>query len=149
MPKIIHLPIIAALAAGLCAPVAAAAQPADAIHVAADEVATVNGVKTACTGVGKAKREDPRWKDFAVRIEAASPEGDYLGGMTLNVADNKGTQVLSVTCGSPWLLMDLPPGAYKVTAWSGARGPRTIDVRASSGRQSRYVVAFPKPAPAS
>jgi hypothetical protein len=149
MPRHFRLPIVAALAAGLCMPADAGAQPADATHIPADNVTTVNGVKTACTGVGKTAREDPRWKGFAVRIESAAPTGDYLGGLTLDVASDKGTPVLSVACGSPWLLMDLPPGAYKVTAWSGRRGPKTVRVHASGKGQARYVIAFPKAAPAS
>lgn len=148
MPTGFRLPIMAALAAWLCAPSIAGAQPADATRVPSDNVTTVSGVKTACTGVGKSERADPRWKNFAVKIETAAPSGDYLGGVTVDVASNKGTPVLAASCGSPWLLMDPPPGAYKVTAWSGRRGPKTITVRASGKHPSKYVIAFPKAAPA-
>lgn len=149
MPRDFRLPMLAALAAGLWAPTLAGAQPADATRLPSDNVTTVSGVKAACTGVGKSERDDPRWKNFAVRIETAAPSGNYLGGVTLEVASDKGTPVLALSCGSPWLLMDLPPGAYKVTAWSGRRGPKTIMVRASAKHQSRYVIAFPKAPPAS
>ena len=147
MPRNFAAPL--AMVAGICAPALAAAQPADAVHIPANNVTTVDGVKTVCTGVGKASREDPRWKAFAVRIESAAPSGDYLGEMTLDVASDKGVPVLAVSCHSPWILMDLSPGAYKVTAWSGRRGPRTIKVHASGKKQARYVIAFPKAAPAS
>ena len=149
MPTDLRSPLWLALAAGLLAPPYAGAQPADAMRLPSNNVTTVNGVKTVCTGVGKAAREDPRWKAFAVRIESAAPSGDYLGGVTVDVASDKGTPVLAASCDSPWLLMDLPPGAYKVTAWSGKRGPKTVKVHASAKGQSRYVVAFPKAAPTS
>lgn len=137
------------LVAGICAPVLAAAQPVDAVHIPSNNVTTVDGVKTVCTGVGKASRQDPRWRAFAVRIESATPSGDYLGEVTLDVASNKGVPVLAVSCNSPWILMDLPPGAYKVTAWSGKRGPKTVMVHASGKGQTRQVIAFPKVTPAS
>jgi hypothetical protein len=146
MPTDFRLRIVAALAAGLCIPAAAGAQPADATHIPSNNVTTVNGVKTVCTGVGKNTREDPSWKNFAVKMESAAPSGDYLGGLTLDVASNKGTPVLAVSCDSPWLLMDLPPGSYKVTAWSGHRGPKTVMVHATGKGQARYVLAFPKAA---
>ena len=149
MPRDLRLVAWLALAAGLVTPSLAGAQPDDAMRLPSDNVTTVNGVKTACTGVGKAAREDPRWKGFAVRIESAAPSGDYLGGVTLDVASDKGVPVMAVTCASPWLLMDLPPGAYTVTAWSGRRGPKTVKVHATAKGQARYVIAFPKAAPAS
>jgi hypothetical protein len=132
------------LAATLFLPLAAEAQPSDATQLPSDNVTTVNGVKAACTGVGTSEREDPRWKNFAVRFESAAPAGDYLGGVTLAVASDKGAPVVAVSCNSPWLLMDLPPGGYKVTAWSGHRGPKTLLVHASAKAQARYVIVFPK-----
>jgi hypothetical protein len=149
MPSVFRSPAWLALAAGLCTPALAGAQPTNATQLPSNEVTTVSGVKTACTGVGQAARADPRWKDFTVRIEAAAPSGNLLGGVTVDVANGQGTSILAVSCRSPWLLMDLPPGSYRVTAWSGGSGPRTVTVRASAGRQSRNVIAFPKAAPAS
>ncbi|HSZ53807.1 MAG TPA: hypothetical protein VK801_19730 [Caulobacteraceae bacterium] len=149
MPRVFRSPAWLAIAAGLCTPALAGAQPTNATQLPSNQVTTVNGVKTACTGVGSVARADPRWKDFAVRLEAASPSGDLLGGLTVDIANDRGTSVLTASCASPWLLMDLPPGSYRVTAWSGRRGPRTVTVQASAGRQTRSVVAFPKAAPAS
>jgi hypothetical protein len=132
----------AALAAALSLPFAAVAQPADAVHLPADTVTTVAGIKAACTGVGLNARDDPRWKAFAVRMEVAKPGGDYLGEETLAVQTAAGKPVLSVSCGSPWVLLDLPPGAYKVTAWSGSHGPKDMTIHAPAHGQARFVVVF-------
>jgi hypothetical protein len=132
----------AALAASLVLPLAAAAQP-PATRVPDDGVVTVGGVKAACTGVGLAARQDPRWKAFPVRIEAAAPGGDYLGEETISVAAGHGPPLLTVSCASPWVLLGLAPGAYEVTAWSGRRGPKTMTIHAPAHGQARFVVDFP------
>jgi hypothetical protein len=137
-----RLACLTALAAGLGLPLATTAQPAP-VHLPADTVTVVAGLKTACTGIGAATRQDPRWNDFPVRIEVAAPSGDFLGEETLVVAPDKGPPLLAVSCNSPWVLLGLSPGAYRVTASSGHWGPKTISIRAPAHGQARFLVHFP------
>jgi hypothetical protein len=130
-------------AALLLVPVAAAAQPPAGTRLPADREITVDGVRAGCTGVGAATRNDPRWKAFSVRIEVSEPNGDYLGEETLAVTKAGGAPVVTVACNSPWVLLGLAPGAYKMSVWSGARGPKTIVLHAPASGQARTVVQFP------
>ena len=75
---------------------------------------TVNGIRTACTGVTTDVREDPQWRAYSLRLEFAGSGGQYLGDETVNVSGNG--QSVSVNCAGPWVAMMLPPGAYKVSA---------------------------------
>jgi hypothetical protein len=132
----------AALIVGLGLAVVADAQPAFT-RLADDSVTTVAGIKTACTGVGLAMREEPRWKAFSVRVEVSTASRDYLGEERLSVAGADGKALLAVSCDSPWVLLGLAPGEYKVTAWSGNLGPKTMTIHAPAQGQGRFVVAFP------
>jgi len=137
------LPACALIAATALAPLGALAQPPAATPLPADRAIDVDGVKAACTGVGLAARQDPQWKAFPVRIEVSEPGGDYLGEETLAVTKAGGAPVVTVSCGSPWVLLGLAPGAYRMSVWSGRRGPKTITLRAPASGQVRTVVQFP------
>ena len=80
-----------------------------------DQTVEVAGIQTVCTGVSLDARQDSRWDAFTLKIEFAGPGGQYVGGehVTVHKADK---DILSVTCGGPWLLFRLPPGRYEVTA---------------------------------
>jgi hypothetical protein len=133
----------ALLAATLAPPLRAAAQPPGATPLPADRATEVGGVKAACTGIGLAARQDPQWKAFSVRVEVSEAGGDYLGEETLAVSRPNGAPVATVSCGSPWVLLALPPGEYRLSVWSGRRGPKAVTVRAPASGQSRTVVQFP------
>ena len=75
----------------------------------------VAGVETVCTGESLDLRRDARWNDYALKIEFAGPGGQYVGGEAVSVSQ-AGKTILDVICPGPWLLLQLPPGRYDVSA---------------------------------
>ena len=79
-----------------------------------DTPTDINGVQTVCTGVGSAK-DDPRWKDYPVKIVLATTGGADLANAHITLA--KSGQTLAETdCDAPWVLFKAPPGQYTATA---------------------------------
>ena len=140
-----------ALALGLAAlpQIGAAASPvrdgpAPVLALPTDAPTTVSGVDAACTGIGQT-RNDPHWRDYAVRIEVSDHENAYLAGAVITVTDARGRQVVSLSCDSPWLLLDLAPGRYVVHGWIPAAnaGPRSAAIVSPARGQIRVVLQFP------
>lgn len=115
---------------------------------AADPILTRDGVRYACTGVGASSREDPRWTSFAARVVFAAKDGGYLSEVSTRISDGQGRVVLEVQDCGPWLLLDLPPGRYEVTATAPDSAGRSFQSRATlavgTGAQARTVVRFPE-----
>ena len=118
--------------------------PGPVVVLPADTPTEVNGVETACTGIGQT-RNDPRWADYAVRVEVSDHESAYLADAEITVFTTGGRPIVRVSCDSPWVLMDLVPGRYVVRAdipGSEAR-PRSSAIVAPARGQIRVVLQFP------
>ena len=98
--------------------------------------------EAVCTGIGSDARNDPRWMEYPLRVEVVGTAGQYLGEAQVTV--NKGKEALvSVTCGGPWVLFRIPPGAYEVSV--------DVEGTTKSGRvvvgtkgQARIPIRFPE-----
>jgi hypothetical protein len=124
----------AILFATILVPAAAMAQsPA----LDADQPMMVNGVETVCTGASTDVREDPKWRDYSLRIEFAGKDGQYLGDEMVNVSGNGHS--VSVHCDGPWVLMKLPSGSYNVSADVAEAVHKDVTVHAPG----RTVLHFP------
>jgi hypothetical protein len=106
--KFAYLPVIL-FASGLAAGAAAAASDAPKDG----QPMTIDGVETVCTGTSTDERADPQWHGYPFHLEIAGKEGQYLGGEKVTVSGNGHS--VSVQCGGPWVLMQLPAGSYKVS----------------------------------
>ncbi len=136
----LHLAAAAALALAATGQVAAA-QP---VALAVDAETTLSGIPVACTGIGQT-RDDPRWQAYGVRVEVSNAANEYLVGGAVTVRDRAGREVLSASCDAPWILMKLPPGAYRIEGrilGSSAR-PRSAPFSAPARGQMRLVLQFP------
>ena len=111
---------------------------------AADPVMVQNGIRYACTGIGEEK-DDPRWSGFALKLAyAVQPDGALLSGVTGRIHDGAGRLVLNVHCeDSPWLMAQLPPGRYSVTAVALGKFTEQARFVIRGGRQSYVVIRFP------
>jgi hypothetical protein len=131
----------------LCLAIAAvaayvAARADDADTMPADERIEINGYALACTGVGDEARNDPRWREFSLRIEFANRDAQYLSDIDVKLSD-AGGELFAVRCESPWLLADMPPGKYTVTGtFEGIA--KTVKVSAPATGQARIVIRFPE-----
>jgi hypothetical protein len=121
-----------------------AAPLAPNVAVAADEVMQQNGISYACTGIGESK-DDPRWSGFALKLAyAVQPDGALLSDVTARIHDAAGRLVLDVHCpDSPWLMAQLPPGRYSVTAVALGKYTRQARFAIAGGRQRYVVIRFP------
>ena len=131
------------IAAVALAAAATAAHAAGIQSLPIDEPIDVNGVGLACTGIGDEAREDPRWKDYSVRLEFANRDAQYLSDVDVAVQDVNGEVLFEVRCASPWLLAKLPPGKYTVTG-TFEKIVKTATFTAPKTGQSRIVVRFPE-----
>ena len=82
---------------------------------AADEEKTYQGTRYVCTGVGQ-ERDDPRWAAYPAKVMLTTKSGAFVADGQITIADAQGKTVLETTCDAPWLLAQLPPGRYQVTA---------------------------------
>ena len=125
-----------------CALAALASMPAAAQE--GDPILEANGIQYACAGVGKASRGDPRWADFAVRLEFAAANGDFLGDPAVTVSDGAGKPVFTAQCNGPWVLIQLSPGTYQVHA-TGQKGQYAKDFALSvkADGQTRKTIRLP------
>lgn len=109
-----------------------------------DEGVKINGFRVACTGVGDEAKTNPEWQDYSVRLEFAGGEQQYLADLDVRVESKSGEELISVSCGGPWILVDLEPGKYRVRANFEHRLTKTATFTAPSHGQKRVVVAFPE-----
>lgn len=72
-------------------------------------------VETECGGVGLEAREALAAEDWSLRVEAAQPDGSYLGDFSARILQD-GAVVVEAACDGPWLLARLPAGRYEVVA---------------------------------
>ncbi|MFM9863998.1 MAG: hypothetical protein ACKVRO_10355 [Micropepsaceae bacterium] len=136
MSSLRALGLIAAVTLGC-----AAAFADDIRKLPPDEPVVVNGFDLVCTGVGEDARNDPRWRDYPVRIEFANADAQYLSDASLAVATAAGEQLFEVTCDSPWVLANLEPGKYVLAAtYDGI--VKTEKFTAPKSGQARFVVRF-------
>ena len=82
---------------------------------AAGEAQTYQGVQYVCTGIGQ-ERDNPEWAKYPAKIMLTTKNGAYVANAAITIDDAKGKRVLETTCHGPWLLADLPPGRYQVSA---------------------------------
>lgn len=131
------------LLAALLAGQVVAAEPPVAVPV--DQAARLGSVDVACTGFGRAMRDDPRWRAYGVRVEFSNRRNEYLAGAMVTVRDGAARTVASATCDPPWFLMRLSPGRYKIEAQlvGAAAGTRGASFDAPAKGQLRVVLPFP------
>jgi hypothetical protein len=112
--------------------------------VALDQETNVSGVPVACTGIGQTK-DDPRWLRYPVRVEFSNAHNEYFANVEIAVWDRSGRPVVSVSCNGPWILLDLPPGRYRIEGrlLDVAAKPRTAPFSPPTHGQMRLVLQFP------
>jgi len=102
-----------------------------------EQLTTINGVETACTGTSLEVRSDPRWTAYPFHLEVAGKDGQYLGDEKVTVSGNGAS--VSVQCSGPWVLMKLPSGSYHVSLDVPEGGHRDLTMHVPG----RTVVHFP------
>jgi hypothetical protein len=127
--------------AAVLALMASAAVPAAA---AADEEKVVNGITYACAGVGGESQNDPRWPAYPAKLVFAGGTGDYLSNIAVTIESTKGGTVFETVCDGPWLLVNLPPDKYRITAVAEQAYRNEFTMTVGSGHQVEKIVRFPE-----
>lgn len=106
-----------------------------------DQPMTVNGVESVCTGIGLEARNDPRWRDYSLRVELTGAAGQYLGDGRVNITGN--AKSVDLQCDGPWLLVKLPAGSYQIKTDVADAGEKVMTARVPAAGQTRVVVNYP------
>ena len=136
--------LMIATAGGFALTTAMMAEEAAAVQ---DTPTTINGVEMVCTGVGSAK-DDPRWKDYPVKIVLATTGGANLANAHISLSkDNK--EVAGLDCDAPWILLKPPAGNYTATASliGGNQSAHASFATAGKGVQKEVNLLFPRSEP--
>jgi len=114
-----------------------------------DNPISIDGVQTVCTGIGDEAQHDPRWLAYPIRIEFSNGGSQYLSGAHVVLSSAGGKTLAALDCEGPWVLFQVGPGAYKVTATlTGQQSapPATATFSPPSKGQKRVVLDFKMPA---
>lgn len=119
-------PMTTAMAAAAVA-VLAAGSPAEA------------QVSAVCSGIGEEGRAEAETVPHSLKLVYAQPDGDFLGNVETRISGDGG-ELVNVRCPGPWVLVDLPPGSYEVTAtFKGETKSRRVTVGGSGTRQQVFT----------
>jgi hypothetical protein len=120
--------------------------PAHAESLPMDTPITVNGIETACSGIGDAPKTDPRWPAYPVRVEFSNGGAQYLSGAHVRLSEG-GKTLTSFDCAGSWVLFkNLKPGAtYKVAATITGQpaGEKSVNFTPPASGQKRVVIQYP------
>ncbi|MGN6149012.1 MAG: hypothetical protein ACTHPD_10770 [Rhizomicrobium sp.] len=140
--KFIHLAAAAVFIGGA----AGFIWPAHAESLPMDTPITVNGIETACSGIGDAPKENPLWKTYPVRVEFSNGGAQYLSGAHVTLSEG-GKTLTSFDCSGAWVLFkNLKPGAtYKVAATITGQpaGEKSTTFTPPASGQKRVVIQYP------
>ncbi|MFO1462578.1 MAG: hypothetical protein U1F66_02290 [bacterium] len=112
-------------------------------QVAQDQELTYKDLKFACTGVAESK-EDPRWSKYSTKLMFTTGGRAYVSYIQLSVKDASGNLVFETDCDAPWILVDLKPGKYSVTATAVKKYTKNVSLTVGSGKQTELAIRFPE-----
>jgi hypothetical protein len=137
--RISSFAIVLSVAAG-----SALALPAFSEHALAvqDRPVMVGGVETVCTGSAKA---NPAWDNYPLKLVFTGRKGQDLAEEHVSVTQD-GQPIVAIDCDSPWVLMKLPAGHYRVDATlPGASARRSTSFSVGgSGHKAVSVIMPPQ-----
>ena len=141
--KFIHLAAAAVLIGGT----AGFMWPAHADPLPLDKPTTVDGIETACTGIGDEAQTNPLWKEYSIRVEFSNGGAQYLSGAHVTLSQG-GKTLTSFDCSGSWVLFkNLKPGAnYKIAATiteQPGAGEKSASFVPPSHGQKHVVIQYP------
>ncbi len=110
-------------------------------QVTQDTELTYKEIKYVCTGVGESK-EDPRWSKYPLKLMFAGAGRAYVSYVKVQIKDAAGNMAFESDCDGPWLLVQLKPGKYDVTATALKKYTRSASISVKDSGQTEYVFRF-------
>lgn len=105
------------------------------------EVREYQDVRYLTGGVGETERQrlQAAARDFNLKLTFAEKSGAYLSDIDVVVTGKDGRTVLAATSDGPFLLAQLPPGDYRISASAGDRQQtRNVTVRDRGQASSNF-----------
>lgn len=123
--------------------------PAHAASIPMDQPITVNGIETACSGIGDQAKENPMWKTYPIRVEFSNGGAQYLSGAHVTLSQG-GKTLTSFDCSGAWVLFKgLNAGSiYKISATitdQPGAGEKSVNFQPPASGQKRVVIQYPTP----
>ena len=100
--------------------------------------AAAQNVKFVSGGVSddSAERMAALGKEFNLKLLFAAKDGHYLADVAVSISDTGNRKILDTISEGPFLLAQLPPGRYAITAtYAGAAQTRSTTVAAAWRRE--------------
>ncbi len=121
----------------LCAGLTGLAYAAPPVEKTQGDVRYVSG------GIGldestEMKAMESQYSLSLIFAEQDNGKADYLANIPVTITDAQGKTVLSVNTDGPYLLVQLPPGSYAVTASHGG-APKTNRVTVGQGHGDKVT----------
>ena len=123
----------------LSATVLTAVVAAHAVAATPEEKTSSDGIRYLSGGVGQAEVAAMREAapDYDLGLVFATREGNYLANVRVTVSDRRGREILTTVTDGPMVLVDLPPGSYRVEASANGRTvTRDVSVPRAGHRQA-------------
>ncbi|HSM94829.1 MAG TPA: hypothetical protein VLT91_02215 [Rhizomicrobium sp.] len=141
--KFVHFAVAAVLIGGT----AGLIWPAHADSLPMDQPITVDGIETACSGIGDEAQTDPRWPAYPIRVEFSNGGAQYLSGAHVTLSQH-GKTLATFDCSGAWVLFkNLKPGeTYKVAATitdEPGAGEKSATFTPPAHGQKRVVIQYP------
>jgi hypothetical protein len=109
-----------------------------------------DGVAYATGGVGanEAKAFEQNMNKYPLAIELlekvpAAKRDEFTANAQVSITDHTGKEVFKATAGGPFMLVQLQPGKYSMTATLGQRTIRRANIMVEKGKTARETVVFP------
>lgn len=132
-----HRGVWAALAGALFG----AAPALAATNLPLNSPTTVNGIETACTGIGDEAQRDARWAAYPLKIVFAGKGGQFVTDADVTLSKD-GKDLVSVHCEGPWVLAKVPAGRYRITGVLEGQSAEAKAFAPATG-QGRIILRFP------
>lgn len=78
--------------------------------------AQADPVRGVCTGTGIEARAEAAAIPHTLKLVFADAGGAYVADVAVQIVDTAGVVVTTARCDAPWLLVNLAPGGYTITA---------------------------------
>lgn len=124
-----------------CSGLAAEAQSTPPLPI--NRPVSVDGVQIACTGIGFGSENNPRWRNYPVKLEMVNGRGQYLAYENVILFDRKAAGPIQLRCDAPWVLMQLPAGRYEANVTLSNGRARRVSFNVPRYGQRDVVVRFP------
>lgn len=95
-------------------------------------------------GTGSEEREYllSQSADASLKLEFATPSGDYLSNVRVTIRDTGGTVLVDMRTDGPLFFARLAPGRYQLVAGTDTGGSQTQDIQIGARSRTALVLRF-------